>query len=274
MGRFPRIPSLTNERYVALLKTLRRLSGLLDTLVQTLIVTFGVALVLVLLLVVEQRRVTNGILLFEYEKSLAHFASFSLVILNMTLEFLVHHVEPSEERSYRWSLRLWWRNVAYIVGIGKDWQPVEHSPARSLRRLQVLVTFAILSLALAGSMQDSMREQPGAWYIALKSILLESTLLQITSWLGGLLFTAAAVMATQRITAYLAVRTREIYQQIGFEEKPATGRFIVTCDHPNCKWRGEYDNELSMEMARRGHQAMHKNGAALVVSTNGNGKHH
>jgi len=267
-----RLPRLTNENYVALLKVLRRASGLLETLLQTLITTFGVTVVLVLLLVVEQRRVTNGILLFEHEKSLAHFASFSLVILNMTLEFLIHHIETTAAASYQWSIRLWGRAAAYTLGIGKKWQPVEHSPGRSLRRLQTLVTFAILALALAGSMQDVMGEHSAAWHVALMEIATQSTLLQLVSWLGGLLFTAAAVMATQRITAYLAIRTREIYQQIGFEEKPATGSFIVTCDH--CEWGGEYDNELSAEMARRGHLAMHKNGAALVIKANGNGKHH
>lgn len=269
-----RLPRLTNENYVTLLKTLRRVSGLLETLLQTLITTFGVTLVLVLLLIVEQRRVTNGILLFEHQKSLAHFASFSLVILNMTLEFLIHHIEPDHAKSYRWSLRLWLSSAAYVLGIGHNWQPVEHSPARSLRRLQTLVTFAILALALAGSMQDVMREHNAAWHAALLEIATQSTLLQLVSWLGGLLFTAAAVMATQRITAYLALRTREIYQQIGFEEKQATGSFIVKCDHPGCEWRGEYDNELSAEMARRGHTAMHKNGMAIVVTSNGNGNHH
>lgn len=268
-----KLPALTNENYVALLKSLRRVSGLLDTLVQTVITTFGVMIVLVLLLIVEQRRVTNGILLFEHEKSLAHFASFSLVILNMTLEFLVHHVDPVGARPLRWSLRLFGHQLSYTLGIGKHWQPIEHSPARELRRLQTLVTFAILALALAGSMQDVMREQSAAWHIALESILLQSTLLQITSWLGGLLFTAAAVLATQRITAYLAVRTREIYKDIGFAaEKPPRAAYGASCDE--CDWTDTYDNPVSAEQARRGHQVIHKTKAAAATTSNGNGNHH
>jgi hypothetical protein len=72
------------------------------------------------------------------------------------------------------------------------------------------VTFTILALALAGSMKVVIQQQSGAWYSALWAILTQSNLLDMMTWLGGLLFAAAAVFSAQGLSRYVAIRTVEI----------------------------------------------------------------
>lgn len=216
-----------NVHYPAFLRFLVGLSEVFYTTSQTIIVSFGVPLVLMLLMIVEHSRVMHGISLFEKEASLASFASWSLVILNLVLEFTVHHIEHragyKAHEEQRDSLRLRWRDFRYWLGIGDYWQAESLSPAHRYQRLLKLVTFTILALALAGSMQASISTQAGAWYVALGNILTQSTLAEMTTWLGGLLFAFAAVRGAQGLTAYLAIRVAEITSEMssGAEVKMA-----------------------------------------------------
>jgi hypothetical protein len=206
-----------NAAYPRLLNAITGVGETILTLAQTLIVSFGVPLVLVLLLIVEHQRVVHGILLFEADQWLASFAAAALVLLNLVLEFQTHYIEHragyEQTRDVRWSLRIAARNMAYRLGFGSDkrpWAAAELSPAARYKRLLRLVTFTILSLALVGSMRVVIEQTPGAWYHALAAILTESDLLLIMTWLGGLLFAIAAVLSAQGLSRYVAIRTVEI----------------------------------------------------------------
>lgn len=218
-----------NEFWPKLLAAIVAAGALLITLVQTLIVNLGVPVVLVFLLVVEQQRVLHGIMLFEASYHLAAFGAWALVILNLTLEFTVHHVEHKAgyeaERARRWSLRIWAANMGYRLGLGQEWQAVDLSPAERYRRLLRLVTFTILALALAGSMRIVIEDQPGAWYEALLAIVTDSSLAEITVWAGGLLFAAAAVLSAQGLSRYIAIRVVEILGQMAQRQTENTQPF-------------------------------------------------
>lgn len=202
-----------NKHYPRLLKFLNGIGEVILTLSQTLIVSVGVPVVLLLLMVVEQQRVTHGIGLFEVDPSLAGFAATALVLLNLTLEFTIEHIEhkagymPAPDA--RFSLRSWWRGMAYTLGAG-TWEPQALSPAQRYRKLLRLVTFSILALALAGSMRTVISSISGAWYVALGRIIGESSLSEIATWIGGLLFAAAAVLSAQGLSRYVAIRCVEI----------------------------------------------------------------
>lgn len=203
-----------NAFYPRLLETITSAGETLLTFAQTVIVSLGVPTVLVLLLIVEHQRVLHGIQLFETDYALASFAAWALVLLNLVLEFQVHYIEHSagyrEELAKRGSLRLWLRGLAYWLGMGDGWRPQDQSPAHRYKSLLRLVTFAILSLALVGSMRSVIEPLGGAWYTALWQIVTQSSLLLILTWLGGLLFTAAAVLAAQGLSRYVAIRTVQI----------------------------------------------------------------
>lgn len=207
-----------NAFYPRLLEFVISLGETLLTFAQTIIVSLGVPLVLVLLLIVEHQRVVHGIALFEHDYALASFAAAALVLLNLVLEFQVHYVEHSSgyhaERAQKWSLRIWLKNAAYTAGLGDDWTAQVHSPAHRYRVLLRLVTFSILSLALAGSMRSVIESTPGAWYEALITIITQSDLITILTWAGGLLFAAAAVLSAQGLSSYVAIRCVEIISQM------------------------------------------------------------
>lgn len=203
-----------NRFYPRLLETIVSVGETVLTFAQTVIVSLGVPVVLVLLLVVEHQRVVHGIQLFESSDELASFAAAALVLLNLVLEFQTHHIEHKvgyeQARDLRWSARIAARNMAYRLGLGNDWQEQILSPAQRYRRLLRLVTFAILTLALAGSMRAVIEQQSGTWIEALISIVTESNLALMTTWLGGLLFAAAAVLSAQGLSRYVAIRCVEI----------------------------------------------------------------
>ncbi len=207
-----------NAFYPRLLEFIISTGETLLTFSQTIIVSLGVPLVLVLLLIVEHQRVVHGIALFEADYALASFAAAALVLLNLVLEFQVHYVEHSAgyiaARSQKWSFRIWLTNAAYTAGIGENWQAQEHSPAHRYKVLLNIVTFTILALALAGSMKSVIQATPGAWYDALVTIVTQSDLLTILTWAGGLLFAAAAVLSAQGLSRYVAIRTVEIVAQM------------------------------------------------------------
>lgn len=204
--------------YPRLLELIIGAGETLLTLSQTLITSLGVPVVLYLLLRVEHHRVVEGILLFDPNKDFADFAAAALVILNLVLEFQTHYIEHGAgwlpERARRWSRRIWWQNMQYRLGIGDNWIEIELSPASRYQRLLRLVTFTILALALTGSMRTVIEQTPGAWYTAMDTILRQSSLLLILTWLGGLLFAGAAVLSAQGLSRYVALRCVEIIAQM------------------------------------------------------------
>lgn len=210
-----------NRLYPRFLRSLVGLGDVLLTFTQTIIISFGVPVVLVLLLVVEQQRVVHGILLFEASPELAAFAAWALVILNLVLEFQIHYIEHQEgfnsQNNYQPSLRLWFRAMAYRIGIGSNWEAIQASPAQRYKKILRLVTVSILVLALAGSMQAVIAEADGSWYSAIITILLQSDLSTMTTWLGGLLFATAAVLAAQGLSRYVALRTVEVVAEMQAE---------------------------------------------------------
>lgn len=235
-GRAGRMVESFNRFYPKFLESLVRVAEIMLTLAQTIIVSFGVPAVLVLLLVVEHQRVLHGIALFEIDSALASFAALALVVANLTLEFTIHYVESKagyqERLGTRWSLRTWARNAAYILGLGERWTPRQLSPAQRYRGLLRLVTMTILALALAGSMRAVIESQPGAWHVALRAVLTDSSLSEMSTWLSGLLFALAAVLTAQGLSRYVALRTAEIVAGMGTteQEQLPTARYAAQLD--------------------------------------------
>ncbi|MCA9915311.1 MAG: hypothetical protein KC496_18285 [Anaerolineae bacterium] len=214
--------------YPKLLESIASAGNIVMTFSQAVIANLGVPIVLIALLIVEQQRVLHGIELFETMPELAAFGAWALVISNLLLEIVAHHIEYTKnyeaQRRRRWSLRIWAHNMGYRLGLGKEWAEQELSPAQWAHSLLRLVTFAILALALAGSMKGVIQGIEGAWYSALVTIFTQSTLLEMMTWAGGLLFAAAAVLIAQGLSRYVAIRTVEIRAAMettesGFDEE-------------------------------------------------------
>lgn len=231
----PDMATRFNRFYPRLLQFILSIGETVLTFAQTLIVSFGVPLVLVLLLIVEHQRVVHGIALFEVDHALATFAAAALVLLNLVLEFLIHYIEHSagyhEEKARKWSMRIWFVNVAYVIGYGKDWQEQTLSPAQRFKSLLRLVTFSILALALVGSMKTVMSSYDTlAWNEALVAIVTESNLTTLMTWVGGLLFAAAAVLAAQGLSRYVAIRCVEIIASMQSVQAEAVDPFAADVD--------------------------------------------
>jgi hypothetical protein len=130
-------------------------------------------------------------------------------------EFMAHHVEHRAgykiPDAVEFSLRVAASNTLYWLGIGSQWTERQHSPARRYYALGRVVTISMLTLALAGSMREQLTTQDEvSWHIGLLNIITQSSLSEMTTWLGGLLFAFAAVMSAQVSSRYIAIRVVEI----------------------------------------------------------------
>lgn len=208
---------------------------------QTLISAFFVIVILILVLAVEIQRVAHGILLFEKSTNLAYLGAFVLVMMLLTLEFVIHYVESKtgyhQDRKSDFSLRLFARWLGYFLGGGNEWTAHLKSPAHSIKSYSRLLTLTILALALGGSMSDTLATVQGNWMSGIQTIALESSLLEIVEWSGGLLFALALVIGAQRLTAYVAQRAAEYGKQSSGEVdvqvvEPLSNDLPVTVDLP------------------------------------------
>lgn len=209
-----RIVERFNRHYPEVLHFLAGVGDTAITAIQTTALALGLPILLVLVLVVEHSRVKFGIGLFEAHNWLANLGGWLLVGTNTVLEFLIYHLEYKynyqEDRRVRGSLRLYARKIGYWLGIGSSWQEQQLSPAQRYKSLQRIVTAVILVLATAGSMTDVIARQTGTWYEAVTNIVTKSSLSEMSTWIGGLLFAVAAVLIAQVVTQYAALRSREI----------------------------------------------------------------
>lgn len=200
--------------YPRLLASIASMGNVMITLTAQILISLGTPLALALLVFVEHERVMLGIMLFEPSHSLASLASWSLVILNVVLEFTVHYIESSNgyapDPNHKASLRLSLARLGYWLGIVANWQPMPASPAQRERALLRLVTISILALALFGSMRDAISTQGGAWYEAIISIARDSTLSQFSVWVSGAIFALVAVLSAQTLARYVAHKASEL----------------------------------------------------------------
>ncbi|MDL1921965.1 hypothetical protein FBQ95_05085 [Chloroflexi bacterium CFX3] len=204
-----------NRLFPRLLSALLAIGDVSLAVAQTVLIAFGVPLILIMLLFVEQSRVFHGIQLFEVSDALAAFAAWALVVLSLVVELLIAHIERraswSEPPKYAFSLRLLWQRARYVFGAGAGaWQAVQRSPAARFRAVLKAITITILALAVGGSMRPAIESTDGNWLAAALSIFTQSSLLQFVTWLGGLLFAFTAVISAQALARYVSERVAEV----------------------------------------------------------------
>lgn len=175
---------------------------------RTVATTLLIPVVLVLVAIVETVRVAHGVELFEAAAWLAYLGAIALVASNIVLEFNIadieHRAKYSKPVDAHFSLRIMAERFAYIFGIGGEWRRALHSPARRYHIMARWLKTAILLLAVAGSMRTMFESLSGNWQAGLSQIWQQSSLLQMVTWIGGLIFAAVVVSLTSTFTAYMA----------------------------------------------------------------------
>jgi hypothetical protein len=203
-----------NRFYPKFLQSLHATGDVLITATHTVLIAFGVPVVLLVFMIVEQGRVSHGIRLFDATEALAMLGAWAVVIANLLLELLIswreHQAGWTAPPQYAFSFRLWAIRLRYMFGQSVDWKPSPKSPAHRFKGVLRIITITILALALAGSMQAVLQQSAGDWYAALMRIVMHSTLSEIVTWIGGLLFAFAVVLTAQALSHYVAERVIEI----------------------------------------------------------------
>ena len=231
MNRFAWIVTRFPDYYPKLLQGLLSLADVIQTLLQTLIIGFGLMGILVVMLIVEQHGIYDGLTWFLTDQALAALAAWGFVGLNFVGEFQIAYVESEEgykeARAYDWSLALITREIAYRLGFkptrakSSEWKPRPQSPARRFHAMQKWVTVAIFLLALSGRMKAAITDAstsatgaPVPLAQGLINLQTQSTLGEVVTWVLGTTFTLVALIGVQGITGYVAVRVIEIRRQM------------------------------------------------------------
>jgi hypothetical protein len=194
--------------YPAFLSAVEALgNGLITALYQALH-GFGALVIALGVIVVEVNRVQHGLAQFEATSFLAALGAVIIVTGQFVGEIMIHHVEYKAnyhpDRATRGSLRKTWRRLRHWLGIGRDWQEGALSPAARFKAVLRINTFAILILAVIGSMSDVITSQDGTWLEALWRIASLSDLPTATTLLGGLVFSVALVMLATALSRHIA----------------------------------------------------------------------
>lgn len=209
----------------------KTLSGLITigdillVLMQTLIVSFGAIVLMVLLLWVEQDAVSHGVATYETSPEKAAAAATVMVLFNFAVKFWEVYIESkaTDQRKrfkpgvqYAFSLRTWFTGVQYFLGVGKKWKKEALPASAGFAQVRKIITIAMLYMAFVGRTHEAIQKvslsngRPLAWTDGLKMLAEKSSLSDITLWLTATIFTFAAVIAAQRLTQYVAVRVIEI----------------------------------------------------------------
>lgn len=204
-----------NRFYPKFLEALLGIGDVLITAAHTILIAFGIPILLVALMTVEQQRVYFGAMLIDGREALAIGVSWVLVLANLVAELIIHWEEHrkdwKEPDRYDFSLRLFLQQIGYVLGLNTNWKPRKKSPAFWARVILRFITLTILMLAIAGSMRDAMSTTGGAtWYEAIAYIFTRSSLLQMVTWIGGLALAFTFVTAAQGFSQYVAKKVIEI----------------------------------------------------------------
>lgn len=276
-------------RVPAFVNFISDIGNTLTTVTQAMIPA-SLPFLLVFLIFAEAERVRYGVALFEVHSYLAYIVAYILVIGNAFVELAIqhkHHASGYERTSgYQFSFRIWAARAAYVLGFGENWERREKSPALRLERLQRALTAAILFLAIGGSMTETIQRQDGSnWRQGLVSIAVDSTLLELLTWLSGLVAAVVIVLLAQAIVAYAYGRASEYYfeliqrkAEIEGDSHPDLDRWTVERDQAIKEARQATERELLLKVIAKKGIELHPSGGKTIVvpkaiAPSTNGKH-
>jgi hypothetical protein len=172
------------------------LGNVLTLLLMLLLANIALPVGLVGLAIVEMQRVEAGVKLFdEHHATLMAIVSVSFYLVLLVVQAHMLLTSTGTQEKNIWSLRLWWRGMAYKLGTGR-WQVQTTNPLDRLEAAIGAVGWVIIILGTAGSMAGKLDTVGGAWYEALYQIFMQSSLTDFLAYVGGFVFTAALLAAT------------------------------------------------------------------------------
>jgi hypothetical protein len=228
------------------------IGDILTVFIQTVIVAFGTLAILTMLLVVEIHAVSLGIKTFEANAAFAGLAAGVLVLLNLMIKFqevyadyiasdLRARYQPTKR--YAPSLKTMLGNLAYWLGVSRNWQERELPASHNFAVTRRWITIAILVIALIGRTGDAIDKVSSdaagglPWSAGVEKLVTQSSLADISEWTTAIVFTFVLVIASQQLTQYVAVRVLDIRRGLRMRGDAVTveraeGKPVLAFDTP------------------------------------------
>lgn len=138
----------------------------------------------------EVQRVSLGVALFDPPRAiLMATVSVSTYLILLVVQAGQLRRNPDQARPI-WSLRLWWQQIRYMLGLSRRWKAQQHTQQQLLGIAISRLGTLIILLGTAGSLEQELSGAEGAWYEAIWHILAGSSLMVFLSLLGGITLTA------------------------------------------------------------------------------------
>ena len=213
-GRFQRMIDAYIERYPKLQDGVTKLGNWLMALIKLFTVNIGATVVMFGVMVAEILRVRTGLAAIEASPLAVELLSIVLVFLLFFLEVAGFYIEREGNyetpKRFRWSVRILLQDLKYSLGIGKDWEVREISPARRMILTKWIIQLSVAFIALYGSMAHIVKGHNGNWSEALRDILSNSSLDEMSSWGIGLLLTIGILFGSTAMIWFVASRAKKL----------------------------------------------------------------
>ena len=199
--------------YPQLLDAIIKVSDAFLALVRNVLVSFGIPVVLLMIISVEIPRVAHGVGFLEPDERFAYLTAAVIVISNKVIEFLIVYEQTKAgelPEYYLFSVRRMLIGLRDII-FKKRAAPAAHRYIV----MSNFITATILLMALLGSMRVAIAELPDmVWYEALWDIVANSNLQRMLTWTSGTVLTAALVVIARGLAHYIAVDTTHVIDEL------------------------------------------------------------
>lgn len=219
-GRFERVIDGFIERYPRWQDSADKFGNLSMALIKLFSVNVFAFVILFGVSVAEIARVLIGLLAVESNSVVALILSTVLVLLVVFLNFGAYYLEREADyvapSAYHWSLRIFKEDMKYLLGRdvssteNGQWAIRKKSPARLMNLAKWFTQLAVSFIALYGAMFGTIKDHKGNYIEALRSILTESSLREMGSWVNGILITASILIGSAAMLYYVVTRASKL----------------------------------------------------------------
>lgn len=205
--------------YPVIIKALFKVTGIIYNIIQSLIISIGALVILVALVIVEHHRFSIAISFFEKEPLYVAFGAAFLVmaILFFSVQIVVtdHKHKYREEAKHRFSLRFLIKDIAYFIGISKEFSPIEKPPSHTIRQLKNFLVFVAMVLAAVGSLKEQIEANGSMPFVdGLYKITLGANFESGITTIVVILFTFVIVILSSNATSNITKRALEILEEV------------------------------------------------------------
>lgn len=172
-----------------------------------IIVLGGLTIATLLLLVADIAAVADGFETITTDNAMLYAVATVLFFIVVSFIYEIVAARSAIGGSERViSMRHFWRWLKYFAGVGSDWEEQYRASAPLVKLVGGAVRWlmwTIVLFGLLGRLAEKMQGATDAWHMALRRIVLESTLAEMGGYVGAVVMTVALLLAIRFVVYFV-----------------------------------------------------------------------